>query len=131
MNELKTAQFIRQHLDQGADHLSYKTQQRLQASRQAAVRAIGAPANQTAIAISESKDRQSLWSRFAMALPALALVAGLYGISQIRANEEAEEIASMDTELMLDDVPVNAYADHGFGVYMKNTRYAEREMRGE
>jgi Protein of unknown function (DUF3619) len=133
MNELKTAQFIRQHLDQGADHLSYKTQQRLQAGRQAAVRAALSPPSQTAVAASEQMrgSKESLFSRFAMALPALALVAGLYGISQIRANEEAEEIASVDTQLMLDDVPVNAYADHGFGVYIKNTRYADREMRGE
>jgi hypothetical protein len=137
MNELKTAQFIRQHLDQGADHLSYKTQQRLQAGRQAAVRAALSPPSQAAVATNEQMreqmrgSKESLFSRFAMALPALALVAGLYGISQIRANEEAEEIASVDTQLMLDDVPVNAYADHGFGVYIKNTRYADREMRGE
>jgi hypothetical protein len=129
MNETKTAQFIRQHLDQGADSLSYKTQQRLQAGRLAAVRAASM---QNGVAAAPKFERsQSIWSRLSLALPAMALVAGLYGITQIGADDEAEEIALVDTQLMLDDVPVNAYADHGFGVFIKNTRFAEREMRGE
>jgi hypothetical protein len=127
MNEQKTAQFIRAALDQSTKTVTYRTQQKLQMARQAAVRASSQP--RTSVAKAEQKP--SLWSRFSLALPALALVAGLYGISQVRANDEAEEIASVDAQLMLDDVPVNAYADHGFGVYIKNTRFAEREMRGE
>ncbi len=130
MNESQTAQFIRQHLDQTTQNLSYKAQQRLKAGRLAAVRAASAPAAKSE-KIELSEQQSSLFARFSLALPALALVAGLYGISQVRANDEAEEIASVDAQLMLDDVPVNAYADHGFGVFMKNTRLSEREMRAE
>jgi hypothetical protein len=129
MNEIKTAQFIRQHLDQGADGLSYKAQQRLQAGRLAAVRA--ASMQNSPAAAPKAERSQSIWSRFSLALPAMALVAGLYGITHVGADDEAEEIALVDTQLMLDDVPVNAYADHGFGVFIINTRFAEREMRGE
>lgn len=56
--------------------------------------------------------------------PILMVIAGLYGITAWNDAEEAAETADIDAELLLadDDVPLSAYADKGFGVFLKNSR---------
>jgi len=40
----------------------------------------------------------------------------------VHQEQSAAELAEVDSALLTDDVPLVAYADRGFGVYIKNTR---------
>ena len=64
-----------------------------------------------------------LWWRItATTLPALLVIAGLVIGDALQQEQAIEELAEVDSALLTDDVPLVAYADHGFGVYLKNTR---------
>ncbi len=70
-------------------------------------------------------DRPSVYFRLLSTVaPILLVIAGLYGIDAWNDAEEAAETADIDAELLLadDDVPVSAYADKGFGVFLKNSK---------
>ena len=132
MNEHLFGSRIRQALDESAERLPYRVTQRLERSRLAAVaRARIAPVAATASASAgptvalAGDDRPSGLVRLLSAVvPVLLVIAGLYGISLWDDAQRAAETADIDAELMLsdDEVPIAAYADRGFGVYIKNSR---------
>jgi Protein of unknown function (DUF3619) len=59
------------------------------------------------------------FSRFAGALPLLALVVGLVAINVYSNNDRANELAEVDTLLLTDDLPPAAHTDPGFAQYLK------------
>ena len=131
-NEQLIAHQIRLALDESADHLPFRITQRLEQSRMAALsRAMPV---QTELAVSRAASmtvalqgdhRPSVYFRLLSTLaPILLVIAGFYGIDAWNDAEEAAETADIDAELLLadDEVPVSAYADKGFGVFLKNSR---------
>jgi hypothetical protein len=62
----------------------------------------------------------NLWSRLASFLPLIALVAGLAMIQSIMDDDGANELAEIDSALLMDDLPPDAYADAGFLQFLKN-----------
>ncbi len=62
----------------------------------------------------------NLWSRLASALPVMALLFGLASIHVFQNEHRTNEIASLDAELLTDDLPPDAYTDPGFLVYLKS-----------
>ena len=67
----------------------------------------------------------SLWDRIVSALPLLALLVGLVSINMIQNDRRANEIAEIDSALLLDDLPPAAYTDPGFVQFLK----AQRDMQ--
>jgi Protein of unknown function (DUF3619) len=63
----------------------------------------------------------NIWSRLASLLPLIALVAGLALIQNIMDDDRANELAEVDSALLIDDLPPAAYADPGFLQFLKNT----------
>ncbi len=136
MNEQLFADRIRQALESSTERLPYRVTQRLERSRAQALARIPQPAvhpgGVTAVAGAVAAhggaggpldDRPSLWIRLASTLLPLALViAGLYGIAVWQESQDALDTADIDAALLTDDIPISAYADRGFGVYLKNTR---------
>ncbi len=61
----------------------------------------------------------NLWSRLAALLPLLTLVAGLAFIQTIMDDDGANELAEIDSALLIDDLPPDAYADPGFLQFLK------------
>ena len=59
------------------------------------------------------------WSGIVSAALALALVAGLVTIDVVQDDEHVAEVASVDTALLTDDLPPQAYADPGFAQFLK------------
>lgn len=59
-----------------------------------------------------------IW-RLASALPAVALVAGLWGVGDWTRHEQVQAAADVDMSLLTDDLPPSAYADPGFEEYLK------------
>jgi hypothetical protein len=67
-----------------------------------------------------SDEGLNLWSRLASFLPLIALVAGLALIQNIMDDDRANELAEVDSALLIDDLPPAAYADPGFLQFLKN-----------
>jgi hypothetical protein len=135
MNEQLFAYRIRQALDESAERLPFRVTQRLERSRASALArahpvASAEPAsfgirNGSASLTMASLGRPSgLVRLLSTVVPILLGVAGLYGISVWDDAQDAAETADIDAELLLadDDIPLAAYADKGFGVYIKNVR---------
>lgn len=126
-NEHALAQKICLRLDRTTDQLSPRIVGRLAAARSAALAAAtrSCPSRSLAsrAAALLSSDRPPLWWRLsATAVPALLLVLGVFLVDAVQQEQSVEEIAEIDSALLTDDLPLVAYADHGFGVYIKNTR---------
>lgn len=132
MNEQLFAYRIRQALDESAERLPFRVTQRLERSRAAAlsrahpVDPSSAPVRNgsASLALVASGHPSGLVRLLSMVLPVLLVVVGLYGISVWDDAQDAAETADIDAELLLadDDIPLAAYADKGFGVYIKNVR---------
>jgi Protein of unknown function (DUF3619) len=131
MNEQKFAQLITSRLDQSVERLSFKQIHCLSAARRQAITAI--PKTEA----ERVKARQSInfddgsaalqsgsqWTNWAIHLvPAILFTIGLFFVSHLNHTSEVDELASEASLILTDDVPLAAYADNGFGVFVKNTR---------
>ena len=127
MNENEFGYRIRQALNEGADRLDYKTAYRLEQARQkalAAHRAGTAPAWRPVLvpAGGPSFDDQGPvgWARrLGLAAPLLALVIGFVGIYQWQHEQRINQLADIDFAVLLDETPIEAYADKGFGALLQ------------
>lgn len=59
------------------------------------------------------------WTRFAAALPLMALVGGMLTIYVVENDNRANEVAEIDAALLTDDLPTAAYTDPGFLQFLK------------
>lgn len=66
------------------------------------------------------------WSRrrrvFATALPIALMLVGFVLVDFAQQEQSANELLEVDSALLTDEVPLVAYADRGFGVFIRNTR---------
>ncbi len=133
MNEAQTAYAIRRELDQGAANLPDDITARLAKARSQAMAAMPGTAQTGARAAARTTtagrirrlrpQSPPLFQRLAIAgLPAIVLAVGLVSFGQWSETRRIEQMAELDAAVLLDDLPIAAYADRGFGVYLKNTR---------
>lgn len=66
-----------------------------------------------------SDEGLGLWSILASALPLLALLLGLMAIHGIAQDNFTSEIAAIDSALLTDELPPDAYSDAGFVKFLK------------
>ncbi|MCD6675350.1 MAG: DUF3619 family protein [Burkholderiaceae bacterium] len=132
MNERELARIVRVALDESADRLPYRTTHRLEAARAAAlaharVEAAPRPAHEivrvgyrpTAELAGGPAPRLG-WRIAAIVVPIALVAAGLFGISVLETHQRADDLAELDAAMLADEVPISAYADRGFGVYLRN-----------
>lgn len=125
MNENEFGYRIRQALDEGLERLDYRTTYRLQQAREAALArqhaTQTAPGWVPALAGGPAVDDEPVgWlPRLGLAAPLLALIVGFVGIYQYQDSRRISELADMDFAVLLDDVPLETYADKGFGALLK------------
>jgi hypothetical protein len=62
------------------------------------------------------------WTRLASALPLVTLVLGLVLIDQWHDRAQINAAADVDTALLADDLPPDAYSDPGFAEFLKTPR---------
>lgn len=56
------------------------------------------------------------------AWPLALLLAGLVGIAYWEDMQRTAELADIDAAMLSDDLPLNAYLDHGFNAYLSHAR---------
>jgi hypothetical protein len=119
-----------QALDQNSV-LSYEVTERLRAARMRALsmRRIAQPQLETAQDIQSQNGLalmkfpaqfQLFFQTFGSIIPLLVLVAGLIFIHDFHNNQTAIELAEIDSALLTDDLPPNAYTDASFLDYLKH-----------
>lgn len=123
---------IAARLNSASLDLPHDISERLRAARTRAVAARLKP--QTRLQVSPSVVQQNgvallnfggdeglnIWSRLASFLPLIALVTGLALIQNFMDDDRANELAEIDSALLVDDLPPAAYADPGFLQFLKN-----------
>lgn len=134
MNEKEFGYRIRQALNEAAARLDYKTTYRLEQARAAALARHRAPADAPTPAWSpaiqtgggrsgDSGSRLGWFGSVGVAAPLIALVVGFIGIHQWQQQQAQEQrisdLAAMDFAVLMDETPIDAYADKGFGALLR------------
>lgn len=133
MKEVEFGYRIRQALNEGTERLDYRTTYRLEQARKAALArqkgpqeaAVWVPALQVAAAGAAPTDDGSsgfwVWlQRMGLVAPLVALVVGFVGIYQWQRAQTIAQIADLDFAVLMDETPLEAYADKGFTVLLNN-----------
>ena len=133
MNEVEFAYRVRQALNEGADSLDYRILTRLERARRTALArqksAVDAPlwvpalrfAGEGGTPASDESTPAWLWlRRLGVLAPMIALAVGFVGIYRWHEDQAIAEHANMDLAVLLDDTPIDTYADKGFGVMIRN-----------
>ena len=118
-------------LDMASQDLPHDITERLRAARtravaarlrtQAQLQTSTSVINQDGAALLNFGDEGlNIWSRLASFVPLIALVAGLAVMSDFFDDIRANELAEVDSALLVDDLPPAAYADPGFLQFLKN-----------
>jgi hypothetical protein len=130
VQELNFGYKVRHALNEQLDTLPASTTQRLASARQAAMarkkKDASAPLR---IMIGQRSlvgyggtmvsEPFSWLSRLGLILPLIVLVVGLIGIVSYEKQQRINETADLDAAMLTDDLPVVAYADHGFNAYLE------------
>jgi hypothetical protein len=133
MNEVEFAYRIRQALNEGADRLDYRVSLRLEKARRTALTrqkaASEAPvwipalrfASGSGVPSPEDPSAAWMWMRrLGLIVPVIALALGFVGIYRWHEDQAIAEHAALDLAVLLDDTPIDTYADRGFGEMMRN-----------
>lgn len=116
------------HLSRGAEALPHDITERLRYSRERAVasRSGVAVAVQAAPAVVHTgrvaaiSGPPSFWLRLASTLPLVVLVAGLVFIQQHHDLQQIAVAAEIDSALLADTLPPEAYTDPGFSEFLRS-----------
>src|SRR4051812_27883114 len=126
MNEPQFAARIRHLLNQGMQ-LEPRLAERLKAARELALarqRAERAPVLVWADnVLGNGWGWGSLSAR--VVLPVVMLAVAAFGIYRWQENQRLAEVVEIDTQLLTDDLPIDAYLDRGFQNFLKK-RAAEQ-----
>lgn len=123
MNELQFGNRIRQILDEGT-RLDAHTAERLRAARELALeRRRLAPADAPAYA-GDGLGSIGDGPRFSRSLlvAAVLLALGLAFVYSAQQKRRAAETVELDTQLLSDELPIDAYLDKGFEAWLKKHR---------
>lgn len=127
--DLAFAYKLRHALDESVQDMPASTAERLAKARAVAL----SHKKQTAVAHAvaprvalagpaHSSDRSyplRAWlSRASFVVPVVVLALGLIGIHQAEKRQQLMEAATIDAEVLADELPLSAYLDHGFDAYL-------------
>ncbi|WP_116135065.1 DUF3619 family protein [Trinickia diaoshuihuensis] len=82
----------------------------------------GADAGAAFAAPQAGKRRLSPLARILRVWPVVALVGGIAVIAYWENLQRSAELADIDAAMLSDDLPLNAYLDHGFNAYLSRAR---------
>jgi len=134
--EREFALAIRRVLDESAEGLPQPTLARLALARRAALqrkkpqvapRTVLAPAMVPAFAgamgsATGGRTPVTRAPRFMLMWPMFALVVALIGVAYWEDQQRIADTADIDAAMLSDELPLNAYLDHGFNAYLSRAR---------
>lgn len=115
--ELRVAWRVRQALDESADALDSRVRLRLHAARQAALaRAAAAPVQAIGIG---GQVIELMPQTLRIFLIASALAIGVVGSWYWNNFQQVEKYEAIDSALLADELPIDAYLDRGFHAWLE------------
>ncbi|VVE25709.1 membrane protein [Pandoraea horticolens] len=131
--EIRFANRVRRALDQASDTPSPNIAARLAAARQEALTrkkpepvAVVQPAlvlaGVGAVQSPEIGGPRRALDKLGLLWPLAALVIGLAGIAYWEHQQHIQDLADIDAAVLSDELPLSAYADHGFNAYLKRAQ---------
>ncbi len=126
MNELHFARRIRHHLDQSTQ-LGRATTEKLRTARELAL-SRQRPEPTPVVAWADNVFGNGWgWAGLSarVLLPAAVLIVAVAGIYNWQEKQRLAEIVEIDSQLLTDDLPIDAYLDRGFENWLKK-RAAEQ-----
>ncbi len=127
--ELRFARRLCNALDEVAAALPSTTLEHLTLARKAALRVQKMPGTRRAPAFvtqtasaggADAGNGRFGFARVGLVFSTLVLVgACLTGLYQFEQQKRIEDLAEMDAAVLDDDLPISAYADHGFNAFLK------------
>ena len=117
-------------LSQASPELSHDLSERLRIARQQALavrKPEPAPSRQvlqqgsSLVLAGPPSEGLGLWSILGSAIPLLALLAGLVMVQTLDREKTVSELAEIDTALLVDDLPPDAYSDPGFIQFLRQS----------
>jgi hypothetical protein len=126
-DDINLAYKVRHALNENLDNLPASTTERLAAAR---ARALSRKKADAPVRRQQSVplfNFGALFSpaglgRISVAIPLLALVAGLTGVYQYEQQQRIAELAELDAAVLSDELPLTAYLDHGFNAYLASQK---------
>jgi len=130
MNNVREVNFaykVRHALNEQIDVLPASTVDRLASARKIALSRKKSDAPMRVLVTSRAlaghvgnfvSEPLSWFGRIGLVVPLIVLVVGLAGIIQYEQQQRIDETADIDAAMLTDDLPVVAYADHGFNGYL-------------
>lgn len=127
--EDRFGQRLAARLSVAGDDIPHEMSERLKSARMMALSKRNVTKLATASAVVSLGQTASLqfggekfnWlGRMAAIIPLIGLVVGLMTIKLVQDDFWAEEIASVDAELLTDELPPEAYTDPGFAQYLRS-----------
>ena len=121
-DEKKFASNIKDLLDRSATGLDARVSGRLATARATALGRLGVPQPEAALAGAGAgrcpgRGRSSRQAKFWVGIALLAAAA--FGWQQWQAFQQVEEAEEIDAQLLSSDLPIDAYLDQGFQVWLK------------
>lgn len=122
MNELHFAYRIRQHLNRGVHELPTATADRLQAARERALAHQKIAAPQSVLAAASGFLQFHLQNvRPRQLMLAFALFVGAAAYTCWEADQQVSALEEIDSALLADDLPINAFTDKGFHAWLRSS----------
>jgi hypothetical protein len=133
-DDINLAYKVRHALNENLDYLPASTTERLAAARALAL------SRKKADAPVRKQETRPLFNlqawlspnglgRLAVAVPLVALVAGLAGVYQYEQQQRIAELAAVDAAVLSDELPLTAYLDHGFNAYLASQSENQPQQR--
>lgn len=126
-DELEFAYKVRRLLDERIEVMPEHTTNRLTAARRTAV-AHKKPEAATYATVSvprlagifsnELGDARHWLVRVGIVIPLVVLLLGSVGIFYYERDRSIDDLADLDTAVLADELPIDAYLDHGFNNYL-------------
>lgn len=127
--EINFAYRVRHALNENLDQLTAATGSRLAAARQLALSRkkpdTGRRVLLPRLAAAHGSDGAGFFSRpvswlgrMSVALPVVIVFASLVGMYQAEKRQHIVDLAEIDAMVLTDELPLNAYLDHGFNAYL-------------
>jgi hypothetical protein len=107
---------IARSLDKELVHLSPKVLQRLEKSREIA---LSHQKHGSSSVLPTRSSKSSFLPNLGPLSPILVVLLLVFGIAQWQQNARIDNIADVDTAILTDSVPPDAYADDGFRLFLK------------
>lgn len=129
------AHAVVRHLNQGAEQLPHDISQRLKAARSlalekrrqslAAVQVWQTQTQGTTASLTLSGGPSNFWRwvrPFGATVAFLLVMATWVAMDQWKANDYAQEVADVDTQILTGELPPSAYTDPGFAQFLRNNQ---------